>query len=210
MGTFLVVIWLIGLGLVDSYKNIKTADILQWHHSPKVNAVIQSLDRNVNYSRVGFGYDIHRVVNAGEGGKTLILGGVEVPGDSVRVLAHSDGDVVLHSISDAVLGALGKGDIGDYFPDTNPQFEDYNSVKILRRVLEIAEEMGYSLVNVDACIILEYPKLGPVKSQIKENLQSLLGHGTVVNVKAKTNEKLDSIGKGSAIACHAVVLLQNI
>ncbi|XP_955052.1 2-C-methyl-D-erythritol 2,4-cyclodiphosphate synthase, chloroplast precursor, putative [Theileria annulata] len=210
MSRVLVLVWLIGLGLVDSYKNIRTADILQWHHSPKVNAAIQSLERSVNYSRVGLGYDIHRVVSPEEGGKKLILGGVDVPGDSIRVLAHSDGDVVLHSISDAVLGALGKGDIGDYFPDTNPQFEDLDSVKILRKALKIAEEMGYFLVNVDVCILLEYPKLGPIKSQIKGNLQNLLGHGTVVNVKAKTNEKLDSIGKGSAIACHAVVLLQNL
>ncbi|EKX72887.1 2-C-methyl-D-erythritol 2,4-cyclodiphosphate synthase, putative [Theileria equi strain WA] len=159
-------------------------------------------------TRVGFGYDLHRLVKDGADGKTLIIGGVKIPDSEFLVVGHSDGDVLLHSVSDAILGALGKGDIGDYFPDNNAEYKDYDSSKILALALEMASELNYRIQNIDTCLILERPKLGPFKDKIKQNLQELVGKHVCINVKAKTNEKLDSLGENKAIACHSVVLLE--
>ncbi|UVC49714.1 2-C-methyl-D-erythritol 2,4-cyclodiphosphate synthase [Theileria orientalis] len=205
-----LVYYLTHLNLFECIKFNKSVELQQRHHVANVTSIIPSPAYSDPYHyRVGIGYDLHRLVRSSSLGRQLKLGGVSVPGTSVRVFAHSDGDVVLHSISDAILGALGKGDIGDYFSDSDPQFEGYDSSKILLSVVDLMSELKYVLVNVDVCIVLQSPKLGSLKSKIRENLGVLLGHNTVVNVKAKTNEGLDSIGSGSAVACHSVALLQH-
>jgi len=153
--------------------------------------------------RVGIGYDLHRLV----AGRPLILGGVHVPHER-GLLGHSDADVVLHALCDALLGALGQPDIGELFPDTDPQWQDADSrqfvVAALRRVLSA----GYQVGNVDLIIHAEQPKLGPCKQRIRQSIADLLGlTADGVGVKATTNEGLDAIGRGEAIACWASVLL---
>ncbi|BAM41224.1 2-C-methyl-D-erythritol 2,4-cyclodiphosphate synthase [Theileria orientalis strain Shintoku] len=205
-----LVYYLTSLNQSECVKFNKSVELQQRHHVANVTSVVPSPSYpDPNHYRVGIGYDLHRLVRSTSLGRPLKLGGVSVPGSSVRVLAHSDGDVVLHSVSDAILGALGKGDIGDYFPDSDPQFEGLDSAKVLRSVVELMSELNYLLVNVDVCILLESPKLGPLKARIRDSLGVLLGHSAVVNVKAKTNERLDSVGGGFAVACHSVALLRH-
>jgi 2-C-methyl-D-erythritol 2,4-cyclodiphosphate synthase len=153
---------------------------------------------------VGIGYDIHRL----ESGNSIILGGVEIPAD-FGVAAHSDGDVLVHSIIDAMLGAAGLGDIGDYFPDTDERYKNANSCDLLKIIFEMLKSRGYEIVNIDATIVLERPKLADYKVKIKENLVKLLDlSDTQINIKATTNEKLDSIGTKSAIAVFSVCELR--
>ena len=155
-------------------------------------------------SHVGEGYDIHRLVE----GRRLVLGGVEIPYGK-GLLGHSDADVLLHAVTDALLGASGRGDIGDRFPPSDPQWKDADSRKLLETVLGEVRAAGWEVVNVDSTVIAEEPKLYPWKSKIREKLAGLLGIATQdVNVKAKTNERLDAVGNGSAIAAEAVVLLE--
>lgn len=154
--------------------------------------------------RTGIGTDIHRVVE----GRKLILGGVLVPFPA-GLIGHSDGDVVLHAIIDALLGAAGMGDIGTLFPDTDPKFKDADSKGLLLDVKEMLEEKRWVVVNVDLTIHIEQPRLEPVKGQIKRCIASLLGIDfTAVNVKAKTSEGLGATGAGEAIATTAVALLK--
>jgi len=154
--------------------------------------------------RTGIGTDIHRIV---EGGK-LMLGGVYVPFPA-GLAGHSDGDVVLHAVIDALLGAAGMGDIGGMFPDTDPKWKDADSKELLFIVKEQLEEKKWDVVNIDVVIHTEQPKLEPVKGQIKRCIAGLLGIGfTSVNVKAKTNEGLGEIGAGQAMAATAIVLLE--
>jgi len=154
--------------------------------------------------RTGIGTDIHRVVE----GRKLILGGVLVPFPA-GLIGHSDGDVVLHAIIDALLGAAGMGDIGTLFPDTDPKFKDADSKGLLLDVKEMLEEKRWVVVNVDLTIQIEQPRLEPVKGQIKRCIASLLGIDfTAVNVKAKTSEGLGATGAGEAIAATAVALLK--
>ena len=150
--------------------------------------------------RIGHGYDLHRLQPGGK----LMLGGVQVATD-VSPVAHSDGDVVIHAIVDALLGALGLGDIGEHFPNTDPQWKDAPSRVFLERAYEQVKSAGYRLVNADVTILAERPKLKPFKSQISNSLRDLLDGP--VNIKAGTNEGCDAIGRGEAIAAHAVVLL---
>jgi 2-C-methyl-D-erythritol 2,4-cyclodiphosphate synthase len=152
--------------------------------------------------RVGAGHDTHRLVP----GRPLMLGGVRV--DHPRGLdGHSDADVVLHAVTDALLGAAALGDIGDLFPDTDPANRDADSAIFVREAL--ARLPGWRIVNVDVTIFAQEPKLGPVKAAIRANLANLLGVGPdAVSVKAKTGEQVGHIGRGEAIGCHAIVLIE--
>ena len=154
-------------------------------------------------NRVGQGYDVHRLVP----GRRLVLAGRLI--DSQRGLAgHSDADVVLHAVIDALLGAAGLDDIGQQFPDTDPAYKDCDSAALLRRTREMIEQLGYAVVNVDTTIIAEWPQLKNHKAAMRENLAQMLDLTIdAVGIKAKTNEGLGEIGAGQAIACHAIVAL---
>ena len=154
--------------------------------------------------RTGIGTDIHRLV----ADKKLMLGGIYVPFPA-GLLGHSDGDVALHAIIDALLGAAGLGDIGTLFPDTDPKFKEADSKGLLLDIKGRLDEKRWVVVNVDLIIHAEEPRLEPVKAQMKRCIASLLGIDfTAVNVKAKTNEGLGDIGTGQAIAATATVLLK--
>jgi 2-C-methyl-D-erythritol 2,4-cyclodiphosphate synthase len=154
--------------------------------------------------RVGSGHDTHRLIV----GRPLILGGVRVP--HARGLdGHSDADVVLHAVTDALLGAAGLGDIGELYPDTDPRWKGADSRLFLAETLAKLNHGGWRIVNLDATIFAQEPKFGPVKVAIRESLATLLGVPLdAVNVKAKTGEKVGHIGRGEAIGCHAVVLIK--
>jgi 2-C-methyl-D-erythritol 2,4-cyclodiphosphate synthase len=149
---------------------------------------------------IGHGYDLHRLQPGGR----LLLAGIEVSTE-ISPIAHSDGDVVIHALVDAILGALGEGDIGEHFPDTDPKWKSAPSHLFLTHACDLAKSRGYTLVNADVTILAERPKLKPFKPRMIQNLQHLLGGQ--LNIKAGTNEKCDAIGRGEAIAAHAVVLL---
>jgi 2-C-methyl-D-erythritol 2,4-cyclodiphosphate synthase len=154
--------------------------------------------------RVGIGHDTHRL----EEGRPLWLGGVRV--EHPRGLAgHSDADVVLHALTDALLGAAGLGDVGDAFPDTDPTWKGADSRLFLRDALERLNRAGWGVVNVDVIVFAQEPKLGPLKAAIRRSLAELLGLSTdAVNVKAKTGERVGHIGRAEAIACQAVALIR--
>jgi 2-C-methyl-D-erythritol 2,4-cyclodiphosphate synthase len=151
--------------------------------------------------RIGHGYDIHRLQQGGE----LYLGGAKVA-DGISPIAHSDGDVVLHALVDALLGALTAGDIGEEFPNTDPQWKGARSEVFVEQTMSQVRAAGYKVENADITILAEQPKISPHKREIVANLQRLLDC-QAVNVKAGTNEGCDSIGRGEAIAAHSVVLL---
>lgn len=152
---------------------------------------------------VGIGYDLHRLV----AGRPLVLGGVTIPAER-GALGHSDADVVCHALTDAVLGAARAGDIGRLFPDTDPEWKDAESLELLRRAVAIVRERGFAVGNVDVVVILERPKLAPFREQIEQEVAGALGvDAACVSVKAKTNEGLDAVGRGEAIAAHAAALL---
>jgi 2-C-methyl-D-erythritol 2,4-cyclodiphosphate synthase len=154
--------------------------------------------------RVGIGTDIHRLVE----GRKLMLGGVAVP-YSLGLLGHSDGDVVLHAIMDAMLGAAGMGDIGTLFPDTDPKLKDADSKGLLLTVKDRLTEKKWEVVNVDVTIHAEKPRLEQFKGQIKRVIAGLLGIDfNAVNIKAKTNEGLGEIGEGMAIAATAIAMIR--
>lgn len=153
--------------------------------------------------RVGQGLDVHRLVE----GRRLILGGVEIPHDK-GLLGHSDADALLHAITDAVLGAAGLGDIGRLFPDTDPAFQGADSRVLLREAMRRVHERGWNVVNVDATIIAQAPKISPYADQMVANIAADLDIAPdCVNVKGKTNEKLGHLGREEGIATQAVVLL---
>ncbi len=154
--------------------------------------------------RVGLGHDTHRL---GEG-RPLILGGVRI--DHCRgLIGHSDADVVLHAVTDALLGAAGLGDIGDAFPDTDPAYKDCDSKFFIDKTLERLNQANYRVVNIDVTIFAQEPKLGPVKQQIRLSLAGMLGLPIEdVNVKAKTGEKVGPIGRAEAMSCHAIALIE--
>jgi 2-C-methyl-D-erythritol 4-phosphate cytidylyltransferase/2-C-methyl-D-erythritol 2,4-cyclodiphosphate synthase len=153
--------------------------------------------------RVGTGYDLHRLVE----GRLLILGGVTVPFD--RGLAgYSDADAVCHAVTDAILGAAAAGDIGRHFPNTDPQWQGASSIDLLRRAAAVVRGMGLTVVNVDATVIAERPKLAPHVDAMRANLAEALGvSADRISVKGKTNEGVGELGRGEAIAVHAVALL---
>ncbi len=153
--------------------------------------------------RVGIGFDVH----AFSEGRALVLGGVPIP-FPLGLQGHSDGDVLLHAISDAILGAAADGDIGQYFPDTDESIKGINSEKILGHALERVRARGLSVMNVDAVIICENPKIGPFREQLREHIAELLSIGKDrVSVKGKTAEGLGFIGAGQGMAVYAVCLL---
>jgi 2-C-methyl-D-erythritol 2,4-cyclodiphosphate synthase len=153
--------------------------------------------------KIGIGYDIHRLVDE----KKLFLGGIEIPYIK-GLISHTDGDVVLHAIADALLGAMALGDIGRYFPDSNPDYKNVPSGDILQRVARLVDENKYAVNNVDAVVIAEEPKIYPFKDRMTENIANILGvDKSKVNVKATTNEGVGSLGRGEAIAAYAVVTL---
>jgi 2-C-methyl-D-erythritol 2,4-cyclodiphosphate synthase len=154
--------------------------------------------------RIGQGFDVHQLTE----GRPLIIGGIEIPYEK-GLLGHSDADVLLHTIADACLGAIGEGDIGRHFPDTDPAFKDADSGKLLEHVWKMVKDKGYKLANADCTIIAQKPKMAPYIGQIKERVAQLLECSPEeINVKATTTEQLGFTGRGEGIAAQAVVLLQ--
>lgn len=159
--------------------------------------------------RVGHGYDLHRLepVAPAGAGRPMILGGVRMD-SAVGPVGHSDGDALLHALTDAILGAIGQPDIGQLFPDTAPENDGRDSAEFLAEAVKRARGMGWLFCNADCTVILERPKLSPVKQEIRANLARLLGQDVSrVNVKGKTHEKVDAVGEGRAIEVHVVVML---
>ncbi len=155
--------------------------------------------------RIGIGSDTHRLTR----GRQLVLGGVHVEFE-MGAEGHSDADALAHAITDAILGALCEGDLGVHFPDRDPRWKDANSLELLARVVWLAGERGYVVVNVDATVMLEQPKLRPYIAEMREKLAQALGSDAgCVSVKAKTGEGLDAIGEGLAVTAQAIVLLES-
>jgi 2-C-methyl-D-erythritol 2,4-cyclodiphosphate synthase len=155
--------------------------------------------------RIGFGYDSHRLVE----GRKLIIGGVEILFEK-GLKGHSDADVLCHAIIDAVIGALGLGDIGTHFPDSDPRWKDAVSTELLKYVIGLARANGYAVTWVDATVIAERPKLSPYIEQMKNALSQTGIPSGAINIKAKTNEGMGFIGRGEGIAAYAVCLLGKI
>lgn len=156
--------------------------------------------------RIGHGYDVHRLVT----GRKLILGGVEIP-HATGLLGHSDADVLLHAISDAILGAIGEGDIGRHFPDTDPAYKGASSLKLLTHVMALAAGKGYGIGNLDATIVAQRPKLAAHIATMRGNIAQTLGTTPDrINVKATTTEELGFAGRQEGIAAYSVVLLEEI
>ena len=154
--------------------------------------------------RVGIGYDIHRTVK----NRKLILGGVEIPFE-FGLEGHSDADVLIHAIIDALLGAAALGDIGTHFPDTDPKYENISSIELLKNTHKILVDNMFQIVDIDSTIIAERPKLLPYIQNMRENIASALDINIEqISVKAKTNEGLDSVGRGEAIAAIAIVMVE--
>ena len=156
--------------------------------------------------RVGIGFDVHRLT----GGRRLILGGIEIPFEK-GLLGHSDGDVLLHAISDAILGAVSEDDIGVHFPDSDKNTEGLDSALILDRVSGIARDRGYRIMNVDSVVVAQMPKIAPYREAMKQRIAGILSiDAGMVGVKGKTTEGLGFTGRGEGVAVHAVVLLEEI
>lgn len=153
--------------------------------------------------RIGQGYDVHRLVS----GRKLILGGVEIAYEK-GLLGHSDADVIVHAVMDALLGAAALGDIGHLFPDNDPEFEGADSIELLKRVCEVIREHGYDIGNIDATVIAQQPKLAPYIINMRENIATACSIDiSQVSVKATTEEKLGFTGSGEGISSSAVCLL---
>jgi 2-C-methyl-D-erythritol 2,4-cyclodiphosphate synthase len=156
--------------------------------------------------RVGFGYDSHRF----EPGRRLVLGGVEIPGET-GLSGHSDADVVAHALTDAILGAVGLGDIGTHFPPSDERWRDADSLELLRRAVDLAGGENYQVVNVDVTVVCERPRIGPHALTMRERLGAALGIGPRhVSIKGKTNEGMGWIGRGEGVAAFAVALVDSI
>ena len=155
--------------------------------------------------RIGHGYDLHAMAP----GRRLVLGGVDIP-HSHGPIAHSDGDVLLHALADALLGAAALGDIGQHFPDTDPAYAGADSRVLLRRVAALVRDAGYGVVNIDATVLAQRPKLAPHRDAMRANIAADLGLDIgAVSVKATTTEGLGPVGRGEAISAHAVCLLRS-
>ena len=156
--------------------------------------------------RIGQGYDAHRFGQ----GDHIILGGVEIPFDK-GLAAHSDGDVLLHAICDALLGAVALGDIGSHFPDSDPGLKDVSSRDLLRRVTELLREVGYALCNIDATVIAEQPRISPFVRAMGENIAADTGLAIdAISIKATTTERMGFTGRGEGIAASAVCMVQAV
>ncbi|MEM9165722.1 MAG: 2-C-methyl-D-erythritol 2,4-cyclodiphosphate synthase [Planctomycetota bacterium] len=162
--------------------------------------------------RIGHGYDLHRLEPiAPDGpGRPLVIGGVGLD-HPLGPVGHSDGDVLLHALTDALLGAVAAPDIGQLFPDTDPAFDGADSAVFVARALSELSRQGFGVVNIDATVVLERPKLAPIKDTIRSRLAEMLGIGLeAVNVKGKTHERVDAVGQGRAVEAHAVVLVERV
>jgi 2-C-methyl-D-erythritol 2,4-cyclodiphosphate synthase len=155
--------------------------------------------------RIGIGYDSHRLIE----GRDLILGGVMIPFEK-GLLGHSDADVLCHAITDAIIGASGLGDIGQHFPDTDPEWKDASSLSLLRHIIDLMHLNEYEVSWIDAVIIAENPKLFPYIEEMKRNISGVGVPSGAINIKAKTNEGMGFIGRGEGIAVYAVCLLKRI
>lgn len=155
--------------------------------------------------RIGIGYDIHRLVE----GRPLMLGGIRIPFEK-GLLGHSDGDVVLHAASDAILGAAGLPDIGELFPDTEIKYRNMDSKKIFTEAVELSKKAGFEVISLDIVVVCEEPKIIPFKKSMVNSIKTLVGSPCHVNVKGKTNEGMGLTGTGEAIACIAVCLLKEL
>lgn len=155
---------------------------------------------------IGIGYDMHRL----EEGETLYLGGVKINSE-IGTVAHSDGDVLLHSIIDAILGAVGKGDIGDFFPDTDQKYKNADSRELYREIIKLIESENYKIINIDTTIVTEKPKITPLKEKLRQSIAKLsnLNPGRV-NIKATTNEKKGFIGREEGIAVLSTCQIEKV
>lgn len=157
--------------------------------------------------RIGQGFDVHAFAEATPEGAAIVVGGVHIP-HSAGILAHSDGDVLLHAICDALLGALALGDIGHHFPDTDPKWKGANSRKLVRAVNQLIQDKGYLVANLDSTLIAQAPKFAPYIDQMRDNIAADIGVSIdQISVKATTTEKLGFTGRGEGIAAQAIVLL---
>lgn len=156
-------------------------------------------------TRIGIGYDIHRLVED----RPLILGGVEIPFER-GLLGHSDADVVLHAVGDALLGALALGDLGSHFPDTDPRFKGVSSLELLKFIFQLLLEKNVQIENIDVTLIAQAPKLAPYREKMRLNIAAVLNTSVEnISIKFTTHDGVGEIGRGEAMAAHAVVLLQN-
>jgi len=156
--------------------------------------------------RIGIGYDVHRLVH----GRKLVLGGVIIPFEK-GLYGHSDADVLIHALCDAILGAAGLGDIGQHFPDTDPAFKDIHSIKLLAKTCKMISKKGFKINNVDSTIFAQEPKLYPYKEDMKKNIaQAIEIEPACINIKATTTEGLWMIGEGSGIGAMCIVLISEI
>jgi 2-C-methyl-D-erythritol 2,4-cyclodiphosphate synthase len=153
--------------------------------------------------RIGYGYDVHRLAS----GESLVLGGVHIPCD-VGTVAHSDGDVLLHAICDALLGAAALGDIGEHFPDSDPAYRGISSITLLQHTARLLSQRGYSIGNLDATLVLERPKILPYKERMRMTIADACGlEASQVSLKATTSEALGFVGEGAGITAHATALI---
>ncbi|MCA1066432.1 2-C-methyl-D-erythritol 2,4-cyclodiphosphate synthase [Rossellomorea sp. AcN35-11] len=154
--------------------------------------------------RIGQGFDVHQLVE----GRPFIIGGITIPYEK-GLLGHSDADVLLHAVADACLGAIAEGDIGKHFPDTDPEFKDADSAKLLEHVWALVKEEGYELGNIDCTIIAQKPKMAPYIDEMRQSIATLLEADIAeVNVKATTSEKLGFTGRGEGIAAQTTILIK--
>jgi 2-C-methyl-D-erythritol 2,4-cyclodiphosphate synthase len=181
-------------GSLDNFKITYQEDL----------ATMEQLYRKESGMRIGQGYDVHQLVK----GRPLILGGISIPNE-LGLLGHSDADALLHAITDALLGAAGLGDIGKHFPDTDPLYKNANSSDLLNKTYHLVQKKGFKLINLDATIICQSPKLSPyISRMIAKISEALAVDPSTINIKAKTNEGLGYLGNSEAIETQAIVLLQ--
>ena len=155
--------------------------------------------------KIGIGYDSHRLSE----GRKLIIGGVDIPFEK-GLLGHSDADVLCHAIIDSIIGALGAGDIGSHFPDTDSRWKNASSIEILSQVVDLAGQKGFSIINIDSTVIAEKPKIHPFIETMKDNIAKAGVPSDLINIKAKSNESMGFIGRGEGIAAQAVCLLEKV
>ncbi len=156
--------------------------------------------------RAGVGYDIHRLV-PGDG---LMLGGVKIA-THLKAEAHSDGDVLVHSLIDALLGAMGQPDIGELFPDSDPAYQGASGSLLLEKVKELLDAQGYEILNLDSVVVIEAPRITPFKNEIRKTISRILGIPQAdFNIKGKTKEKLDAVGRGEAVECFSMAMIRSL
>lgn len=165
-------------------------------------------EQKSNLTRSGIGFDIHKFSDDNIADNFIRIGGVDVKFNK-KIIAHSDGDVVIHALIDAILGAMAKGDIGECFPDTDPKWQDYDSILMLEEIKLLLVNNNYKIINIDLIIICEEPKISPYKIAIRDKLSNILEIQTdQINVKATTTEKMGFLGRKEGIACQAIISIK--